>query len=71
MVGWTRLVHECWNCDYREIDENWRRPKLVLVSDTTGAERLRALRMGEAIPMYYDPTPFPAGEFDDAPQDAP
>jgi hypothetical protein len=62
MVGWTRMVHFCLHCDYREIDENWPRPKLTLVSSQTAAERLRSLRMGEAIPLHYDAEPFPAGD---------
>lgn len=49
--GWTRQVHMCWSCDYREIDENWPRPKLVKRDGPSLADRLAAQRLGEDVPV--------------------
>lgn len=49
--GWTRQVHHCWSCDYREIDENWPRPKLVRTGPTM-AERLAAQRLGVEVSVW-------------------
>lgn len=71
LVGFVRMVHFCLHCDYREIDENWRRPKLTVVrSGMTGAERLKRLREGTLIPLVYNTSPFPKGEFDEVSSDA-
>ena len=52
MSGWVRMRHVCWHCDYTEIDENWQRPRLV------------PARTEWTVPLVYDESPFPAGEFD-------
>lgn len=71
-AGDMRATHECWNCGRVETDKQWSRP---LGTDPTGkvtrAERLRQLRLnGTVIPLVYDTTPFPKGEFDDVHPDA-
>lgn len=62
--GWTRMQHECWACDYTEIDENWRRPLPTRVGEL--GKRLAAARR-EVRPapkllaeFVFDPT---AGAF--------
>jgi hypothetical protein len=41
-----RLVHSCWTCGWAE--EELRRPSLTVVQGgRTGADRLRAVRLGD------------------------
>lgn len=69
--GWTRQVHDCWSCGYREIDENWPRPRVVRRAGPTMAELLLAQRLeGVELKLVYDTSPFPKGEFDEEPADA-
>ncbi len=28
----AEMVHECWSCGYKELDRNWRRPKIAACS---------------------------------------
>jgi hypothetical protein len=46
------MVHECWHCDYREIDENWKRPKVFTPPKRTAAERLRDVRLGVEVSVW-------------------
>lgn len=50
--GSVRMVHMCWHCDYTEIDENWKRPRLVVKSGPTMAERLKAQRLGAEVNVW-------------------
>lgn len=63
-IGWVLMAHECWHCNYREVDRQWRRPRLTVVGKPTAAERLKQLRLGEEVPLHYDSSPFPAGDLD-------
>lgn len=55
----AELVHQCWSCGYHEKDSAWRRPKVKV--GPTMAERLKAQRLGEAVPwrdfVYPDEVP--------------
>lgn len=58
----AEMVHICFNCDYREIDRNWRRPKL----GPSAADRLLSQRLGIGVPIVYDDAPWPTEEWSDA-----
>lgn len=68
--GIVEMVHICFNCGYRERDDQWRRPRIRVFAGPSMAERLYAQRMGVEVPLKYDTTPFPVGEFDEEPADA-
>lgn len=51
-----QAVHQCWNCDYREIDHEWTRPIPSTVGLTLAQIRDR-VRAGIEVPMVYDRTP--------------
>lgn len=44
-LGRVRTIHECWHCDFREIELG--RPRLTVVQGgQSGAERLKRVRLG-------------------------
>ncbi len=63
-IGWVRMVHTCWNCDYQIRDEQIPKPSLTR-SGPPLADRLYALRQGVEVPMVYDESPFPKSELDE------
>ena len=64
-AGDMRATHECWHCQYSEIDKNWSRPLGTDRARTPMRELLHRLRTeGVEIPLVYSTEPFPAGEFD-------
>lgn len=48
--------HECWNCDYVELDTQSPRKPVVLAE--LEAVRRRREAAGEVVPMHYDRTPL-------------
>lgn len=53
--GWVQMVHFCLHCDYRERDDQWKRPRIKAGDGLTMAERLHKRRIeGWEIPMRTD-----------------
>lgn len=54
-VGWVQMIHYCWSCDYRERDDQWKRPRIKTGTGPTLAERLHKQRTeGWVIPLRTD-----------------
>lgn len=52
----AEMVHQCWSCDYSEVDRNWQRRR---IDATRSAERLARLRLEGP-----DPYPWEVGRAD-------
>lgn len=62
-AGDMRATHECWSCNYSEIDKNWSGPLGTDRARTPMRELLRLQRLeGVVIPLVYDDSPFPEVE---------
>jgi hypothetical protein len=64
-LGALEAVHSCLSCDYTVRDDRLRRP-LPTRTSSWFADRLARLRLegGRVVPIVYDTSPFPPGEFD-------
>jgi hypothetical protein len=63
-LGTLVMIHTCWSCGWTVRDDRLRRP--LPTRTPQFAERLKRQRLeGTVIPIQYDTTPFPKGEFDD------
>lgn len=66
---WVVMWHICPQCDYRELDTQWKPAPVVEVarsaSGLTARQLLEEQRNGWVVPMRLDSSPFPASEFDE------
>ena len=45
----TRWTHQCWSCEYSEVEIESSRPALTVVQGgRSGADRLKRVRLGES-----------------------